>query len=155
MRVHLSTSWQRRQLQASTDRTMGPTRSTAVAVLALAAGAGAISTTGGNANGANCTFPFQYKGKQYSACTRADHTKLWCATTSNYAADDKWGDCVGAAGATFAPTSMPTVGPTTAPPTIPEHAHIDDDTEKVLIILVCPLSAATQHSAIGLFICVF
>ena len=67
---------------------------TAVAVLALAAGAGAISTTGGNANGAKCTFPFQYKGKQYSACTTADHNKLWCATTSNYDADAKWGDCV-------------------------------------------------------------
>ncbi|XP_043390818.1 matrix metalloproteinase-9-like [Chelonia mydas] len=42
-----------------------------------------------------CTFPFKYKGKSYSACTRDGSTdkQLWCATTSDYDKDGKWKFC--------------------------------------------------------------
>ncbi|CAM5123236.1 unnamed protein product [Natator depressus] len=42
-----------------------------------------------------CTFPFKYKGKSYSACTRDGSTdkRLWCATTSDYDKDGKWKLC--------------------------------------------------------------
>ena len=59
--------------------------------------ASSISTKGGNANGAKCVFPYQYRGKKYTACTTddADSKNMpWCATTSNFDADGKWGDCV-------------------------------------------------------------
>ena len=52
-----------------------------------------VGTFGGNAGGANCVFPFRYKGKMYSDCTKANHNKLWCATTPNYDKDKKWGNC--------------------------------------------------------------
>lgn len=50
-------------------------------------------TTGGNADGADCYFPFKYRGKVYSECTDVAHTQLWCATTDNYRRDRKWGNC--------------------------------------------------------------
>ena len=41
-------------------------------------------------------FPFTYKGKTYNECTRdGDAYKIeWCATTSSYDRDKKWGHCV-------------------------------------------------------------
>ena len=51
-------------------------------------------TVGGNANGACCVFPFIYKDTLYDKCTRHDHTKQWCSTTSNYDLDGEWGNCL-------------------------------------------------------------
>lgn len=55
-----------------------------------------VYTHGGNSKNARCVFPFKYKGKSYVKCTRdgsAYNTK-WCATTSSYDQDRKWGHCV-------------------------------------------------------------
>ena len=41
-----------------------------------------------------CVFPFIYKGRRYSSCTRINSPKgPWCATTPNYDADKLWGYC--------------------------------------------------------------
>ncbi|XP_077171703.1 matrix metalloproteinase-9-like [Paroedura picta] len=44
---------------------------------------------------AACTFPFVYKNKTYSTCTRegSRFDWLWCATTSSYDNDYKWKHC--------------------------------------------------------------
>lgn len=42
-----------------------------------------------------CTFPFIFLGKSYTECTTDGRTdgKKWCATTSSYDKDQKWGFC--------------------------------------------------------------
>ncbi|XP_014859886.1 PREDICTED: matrix metalloproteinase-9-like, partial [Poecilia mexicana] len=54
-----------------------------------------LLTFDGNANGAPCVYPFVFQGKMYKSCTtdgRIDR-KRWCATTSNYDTDKKYGIC--------------------------------------------------------------
>ncbi|XP_061090815.1 secretory phospholipase A2 receptor isoform X1 [Conger conger] len=54
-----------------------------------------IHTLLGNAHGMPCALPFKYNNKWYSECTaegREDH-RHWCATTSRYDQDEKWGFC--------------------------------------------------------------
>lgn len=53
-----------------------------------------VKTIGGNSNGADCVFPFRYLTRNYSQCTAVAHSLLWCATTSDYSKDGKWGNCV-------------------------------------------------------------
>ena len=42
-----------------------------------------------------CRFPFIYKGRRYNRCTKKNHNRPWCAMTSNYDRDKKWGNCAG------------------------------------------------------------
>nr|XP_010590043.2 LOW QUALITY PROTEIN: matrix metalloproteinase-9 [Loxodonta africana] len=53
------------------------------------------TVTGGNSPGELCTFPFVFLGEEYTACTREGRRdgRLWCATTSNFDRDKKWGFC--------------------------------------------------------------
>ncbi|XP_062869501.1 secretory phospholipase A2 receptor [Trichomycterus rosablanca] len=63
-----------------------------------------IHTLLGNAQGMPCTFPFQYNSKWYWDCTSEgrEDQHLWCATSSRYDQDEKWGFC---------PTEAPGYGP--------------------------------------------
>ncbi|XP_019409583.1 PREDICTED: secretory phospholipase A2 receptor isoform X2 [Crocodylus porosus] len=47
----------------------------------------------GNSLGLPCIFPFQYNKKWYYECTRDGREFHWCATTSRYERDEKWGFC--------------------------------------------------------------
>merc|ERR1712029_26051 len=46
-----------------------------------------------------CTFPFQYKDKEYNGCTSIDHHQLWCATDNIPSTENSgwgftgWGEC--------------------------------------------------------------
>ncbi|XP_037540132.1 matrix metalloproteinase-9 [Nematolebias whitei] len=54
-----------------------------------------LYTFGGNADEAKCVFPFTFLGKEYDSCTtdgRNDGYR-WCATTSNFDTDKKYGFC--------------------------------------------------------------
>ena len=54
-----------------------------------------VPTSGGNAGGANCVFPFIYQGQQYWECIvrPAVSDYPWCATTGNYDENGLWGNC--------------------------------------------------------------
>ncbi|KAK2509654.1 hypothetical protein MC885_020197 [Smutsia gigantea] len=54
-----------------------------------------LYTIKGNAQGTPCMFPFQYKRQWHHECTREGRAgdSLWCATTSRYERDQKWGFC--------------------------------------------------------------
>ncbi|XP_073097645.1 secretory phospholipase A2 receptor isoform X2 [Manis javanica] len=54
-----------------------------------------LYTIKGNARGMPCMFPFQYKQRWHHECTREGRggDSLWCATTSRYERDEKWGFC--------------------------------------------------------------
>uniref|UniRef100_A0A8C9N760 Macrophage mannose receptor 1-like n=1 Tax=Serinus canaria TaxID=9135 RepID=A0A8C9N760_SERCA len=49
----------------------------------------------GNAFGAPCVFPFRYQGQWWVECTAVGRTDgwLWCATTADYDADQRYGFC--------------------------------------------------------------
>ncbi|XP_006000312.1 72 kDa type IV collagenase [Latimeria chalumnae] len=55
----------------------------------------AMSTVGGNSEGAPCTFPFTFLGEKYDSCTTSGRSdgKMWCASTSSFDDDRKWGFC--------------------------------------------------------------
>ncbi|KAJ8252540.1 hypothetical protein COCON_G00218520 [Conger conger] len=55
----------------------------------------AMSTIGGNSEGAPCSFPYTFLGDVYDACTTSGRSdgKMWCATTKSYDDDRKWGFC--------------------------------------------------------------
>lgn len=54
-----------------------------------------VKTRYGNANGAECHFPFIFEGKSYSSCTTEGRTDNvpWCATTEDYGRDQQYGFC--------------------------------------------------------------
>ena len=57
-----------------------------------------VKTTNGNANGANCVFPFKYNGVNHYQCTYENHPgfdfKKWCCTEPDCdKPGSKWGDC--------------------------------------------------------------
>ncbi|XP_037705175.1 secretory phospholipase A2 receptor isoform X1 [Choloepus didactylus] len=54
-----------------------------------------LYTIKGNAHGMPCMFPFQYNHRWHHECTREgrEDDLLWCATTSRYERDEKWGFC--------------------------------------------------------------
>nr|XP_035926888.1 secretory phospholipase A2 receptor isoform X2 [Halichoerus grypus] len=54
-----------------------------------------LYTIKGNAHGTPCMFPFQYNRQWHHECIREGREGhlLWCATTSRYERDEKWGFC--------------------------------------------------------------
>ena len=54
-----------------------------------------VYTTGGNAGGTNCVFPFTFEGAQYySWITGIVDDNPWCATTANYDQDGLWANVI-------------------------------------------------------------
>lgn len=53
------------------------------------------SAYGGTSQNSACVFPFRYGGQVFYYCTTLYNNFIpWCATTTNYDADKKWGNCV-------------------------------------------------------------
>uniref|UniRef100_A0A3Q2XJ30 Mannose receptor C-type 2 n=1 Tax=Hippocampus comes TaxID=109280 RepID=A0A3Q2XJ30_HIPCM len=54
-----------------------------------------IYTIQGNSNGRPCYLPFLYDGQWFHNCTSIgrEDGHLWCATTYDYAQDERWGFC--------------------------------------------------------------
>ncbi|KAM5268278.1 secretory phospholipase A2 receptor isoform 2-T2 [Hipposideros larvatus] len=54
-----------------------------------------LYTLKGNAHGTPCMFPFQYNHQWHHECIQEgrEDNLLWCATTSRYERDEKWGFC--------------------------------------------------------------
>ncbi|KAM8864717.1 matrix metalloproteinase-9 isoform 2-T2 [Spinachia spinachia] len=54
-----------------------------------------LYTFGGNADGAQCVFPFVFLGEEYESCTTEGRNDgyRWCATSSNFDNDKKYGFC--------------------------------------------------------------
>jgi len=50
-----------------------------------------LATTGGNANGSECKFPFKFRGNLHMSCIKTEGYGLWCGTTHDYDKDEKWG----------------------------------------------------------------
>ncbi|ERE71580.1 matrix metalloproteinase-9 [Cricetulus griseus] len=61
----------------------------------LGKGVADATVVGGNSAGELCVFPFVFLGKEYSTCTSEGRRdgRLWCATTSSFDTDKKWGFC--------------------------------------------------------------
>ena len=57
-------------------------------------GSARARTTRNNA----CVFPFVYKGRRYTSCSRVNSKRPWCAITPNYDVDKLWGYCRGRGG---------------------------------------------------------
>ncbi len=71
-----------------------------------------VITSGGNAGGQACVFPFVYRNLQYTECILTNNNgQLWCATTNSYDVDGLWANCVGTA-CTGTNTALP---PATTP----------------------------------------
>ena len=51
-----------------------------------------LCTYGGNGRGRGCTFPFFYKNRFVYNCL-SFNKRSWCATTTNYNKDKRWGYC--------------------------------------------------------------
>ncbi|CAF0748416.1 unnamed protein product [Brachionus calyciflorus] len=52
-----------------------------------------VLTSGGNANGRPCQFPFKYQNQNYETCI-AEGSNYWCSVTDNYDRDMIRGNCV-------------------------------------------------------------
>lgn len=54
-----------------------------------------IYTLSGNSFGSPCVFPFKYNNTWHHECVRDSREDgyPWCATTSQYERDEKWGIC--------------------------------------------------------------
>ena len=50
-------------------------------------------TTGGNASGQPCKFPFKYQNNIYDKCI-SDGNNYWCSVTDDYDRDGLRGNCV-------------------------------------------------------------
>ena len=61
----------------------------------LAQRCAACASSGGSARGAECHFPFTYKGETHPHCIKSNSRNgaSWCATTADFRADKLWGRC--------------------------------------------------------------
>jgi len=55
-----------------------------------------VMANGGNpGSGGQCSFPFQYRGVNYTECTCIDVGQAWCALSFKFDTDHRWGYCRG------------------------------------------------------------